>query len=268
MRQLKHISASSLILHAKNPRRWCLSYLEGMKEPKTKAALLGTEVHRYIESCLLGVPIQNLDSQSQQITDLYLHQYYREEPLYDLKGVEIPIETRLESSSLPIVGTIDLWKTHKETGQVIIEDHKTISSLMKEGKYLYGETEQTLGLNWQVCLYAWMAGGSENDIIVRHNQFRKAKNPDTEEDQLISFSQIERMLTKKEICAIINIIKAEIGQMMQTVHDYTEQGLVAIKATPENRRWYGRQDPWWPILSGQMTVEQFKNGGKQKEQWT
>lgn len=253
MKELKHLSASSLALHKRNPRRWCLQYLEGIQDPPSSALVVGKAVHYSIENYLRH-GYWTYD------TELINHASYRN----IRKGVEFLIGTESNSPGkykhwhveedflmyisgalLPIKGVIDMWRDGE--GVISIYDHKTCNPR-------YKETPSSLLKNWQINIYAHylsdMLRNEENKVLVGHNQFIKDRK-----NNIIGCEYINTVLTKQNTFDIIEEVRAECLAALNTVEIYRAGGLKEVRATPENKYWYGQLDPLWSIINGETIYE-------------
>jgi RecB family exonuclease len=153
-----------------------------------------------------------------------------------------------------IKGVIDMWAhgTNRLKNLYIL-DYKTTS----DARYLI--KQEDLKTNWQLVLYAHvLATGAFNvykSTGVDIAQYQLVKD---RKGNISKSEYIEHHLTEKERLGIIDEIRLEAEATKITTELYNEKGLKAIRATPENKRWYGRIDPFWPVIHGEVSLKSFK----------
>lgn len=274
---LDHLSISSLQLHRKNPRRWCLEYIEKLREPPSVAIEFGTLIHEGCEDLVnYGEFKQSLASLSQPNRDV-IYKWFEDNrsELYPNKGWRVEDEFRiwLDPTIPPLVGRIDLWRVEdyisdwaQKEYYVHVIDHKTAT----QG---YGESEFSLSKNWQLLLYChvldpslsvrgslWPDESFRMGAKISHTQFYKKKEK-LVAGQLPTLQYhrvIKTEVSGKQVAAGMAEIKHEAILATRTIEEYNKKGMQAIRETPENEKWYGRKCIFWPIISGQMSIADFR----------
>ncbi len=245
MCMVDHYSISSLLLHKRNPRKWVLSYLEGLKDPGSAATEFGSKLHEYLECRMQEKETEKLDEVSEKSVEGWLEEWDI------LKGqakwnIETKFSSQLVDNLPPIIGFIDLWSDDFYADKLLVIDHKTCNPR-------FMENEDSIKKNWQLGLYSYVLGKGEKDSEIRHNQFIKNR-----EGQIVSFKFVKNLLTQKEQYDMIIDIKQEMYSAAETESLYREKGLFAIRFTPENKIWYGKLCSHWTIINEEETVEEYK----------
>jgi len=261
---IPYISISQLNLHKKNPRRWCLQYIEGIKTPPTKHLIFGSKVHTALEDLVIN---GHTDVTMTEKTDKRLLKW-REENKDWLDKYQWNIETAFESWIAPDLppfrGIIDMWNYDPDNKILQVYDHKTAT----RG---YEETVDTISDNWQLILYAYMInqrveeGTLKSDwlldpnhrqgqeTIIGHNQFFKNRDMD-----IVSYKQVTANVSPSHINHIIALLKAEARELVKTYQVYKKRGLQAVLETPENKWWFGRECELWPCIIGEESIDECK----------
>lgn len=247
MNNISHFSISQLQLFEKNPRRYCLEYIEKIRPPPTPQLELGSKLHTEVEHLLLG--------RTQTATWPCVKLWFRElMPIYSLYSyrVEDKFNIWLSDDLPPFKGCIDLWyKDNSRT--LVVEDHKTCHPRFRE-------SVDTLSKNLQLSLYIhalnpYLRLEHKDKIIsfITHNQFIKGRdgNPET-------YEIITSPLTAGELDKNLKHIEELATNAKKTVEIYCKEGLKAVRETPENRIWYGKECIFWPCITGQESIEECK----------
>ena len=240
---LTHYSISNLKLHSTNPRRWALTYLEKWKEPASVALTFGSDVHSYIEYLLRGrrgvIPTALSDTDKG-----VLNNWYRQfAPIGDIH-IENKFSVMLLNNTPPLIGIVDLWYKNPLSGLHIF-DHKTC-----KGPYCL--TAPQLLTDWQLNMYAYALNLGKEDVTIYHNQFVK-----NTANSIKSWNIQKNILTKNNISGIIKDIRTEIGKAEVSIQQYKKDGIEALPETPQHRRWYGKLDNWWPVISGEVDIDDY-----------
>lgn len=257
---IKYLSISQINLHKKNPRRWCLEYIEGIKTPPTKHLGFGSEVHTALETILKGEKykpweVSLLEKEREILTNktiqtlLSWHAINQDWISQHDWNLETPFQVWLSPDLPSIKGIIDMWTFDKTMNKLYVYDHKTT----KPG---YEEKETTLQNNLQLLLYTYVLSMGKTDISefeVGHNQFFKTK-----EMELTRFNTVKTIICPERLKIVIQDIKRECENMVETYKLYKSKGLQAIKETPENRLWFGRECEFWSCITGQETIADCK----------
>lgn len=243
MIKLSHLSVSSLKLHAQNPRRFILSYVEKIKEPRSTALKFGSFFHEEIEKYLRGEEYTLNDEKSNEVlrewkgsVDTWLlgHNWRYEDEFKIWISPDLP----------PVKGVIDMWAFDSFNDRVIVYDHKTCNPR-------YKESIDTLKNNWQLGLYAYATSLGKKSALVGHHQFFK----DSSGQKIIGYDNIRVELKREDVKKIIDQIEKESHRVLETLEAYEKNGLKSVRETPENERWYGKKDILWECISLKESIE-------------
>lgn len=259
---LKYLSISQLNLHKKNPRRWILEYVEGIRLPPSPHLSFGTDIHDFLEDLISG---NARESELSKSNEEFLRKWYKENTW--IREVNWRIEDKFESWIDPRIppfrGRIDLWSYNDIIPMTCVLDHKTVT----KG---YEETTESLKKNWQLSLYAyvispllgilyyddsmWEEEVNDSPVAsVGHNQFFKDK-----EFNIVESKTIRTHLTRKELYDNMEDIRKESRSLIETYENYKKNGMSSVRYTPENKWWYGKPCEFWPCIDENETVEECR----------
>jgi hypothetical protein len=261
IKKLKHLSVSSLKLHAYSPRRWVLQYIEGIKEPEGDALRVGKHVHEAIENRYNQMPFEEgqhlkgyLDFWEANNGHWFHHPDWR---------IEDDFKFWLRPWLPPLKGRIDMWR-RTDDNRVLIVDHKTAT----EGWTL---SEEDLKKDWQLSLYAYVVDPSNGTLLfdgedtygindeivaqVTHNQL--IKEPKTTESFLYT-GLTSAPLTRRDIYKNISEIQDECEKVLTTIDDYGILGLKGVNMGNAKPKYYGRLDPYWACMNLIESVDSLK----------
>ena len=142
------VSASQIKRWKECPRAWGFEYLKGLRPPPSKAAALGSAVHRLLELHFKGEPWpEDADAKVAKLAQAVIDSGTLPSPgvFVDPENVERPF--MLRTGPIQIRGFIDLIVPRARPPMVA--DHKTSSDPAK-----YGLTPETLGDDIQATIYA------------------------------------------------------------------------------------------------------------------
>lgn len=144
--ELTHVSASSIGLFQRCPKRWYYSYLLGIKGKTTDAMTRGSKVHEQLEKYLKDgtKPDENTTAGLIASKGLDLIPEPSEDNKIELSLAEFPVP----GLPIPFKGFIDYLVTDAEDGIIEVGDHKTTSA------WKWAKTEEELAENTQLIIYA------------------------------------------------------------------------------------------------------------------
>lgn len=146
LKDLTHVSASSIQLHDRCPTRWYYNYLLGIRGKTTDAMTRGSKVHEALEKYLKDgtAPDQSTTAGLIASKGLSLIPEPSEDNKIELSLSEFPVP----NLPIPFKGFIDYLVTDAEDGIIEIGDHKTTSG------WKWAKTEEELTTNTQLIIYA------------------------------------------------------------------------------------------------------------------
>lgn len=249
---IEHVSVSSLKLHAYSPKKWVLEYLEGLRPPPTKHLEFGSLVHSAIEDLYVG---KSVEGEHKGFFEQWKgdNEHWFKLPDWKIEN-EFKVWLDLE---LPLFkGRIDMWRMEKneQVFQIHVVDHKTVTSG-------YELSASALKKDWQLSLYCVALNPyilKEKDARIKaaavsHNQLFKSREFD-----LIGYDLVTAELTAGDILRNIEEIKEEARKVLQTISTYDKLGFEAVDLGQAKQKYYGKPDLHWPVLSGKVSLEEFK----------
>lgn len=254
---IKSLSISQINLFQKSPRRWVLEYLEKVRMPATEHLSFGTDLHEYIESCILKTPYAGgLSAKNIEYLDRWM---LENDWVFSKYRIEDDFKIWLRADLPPFRGRIDMHCVYPD-GKVCVVDHKTANPR-------YTKTIQELKQDPQLCLYLYVLMQSsfltksreENDIVgvVTHNYFFKGRN-DNGGFYISGAEKRTAEVTYGTLMTVINDLVATAEAMRRTYRQYEFGGLLSVPIGECKGFWYGQRDKLYPCLNGEESVEECK----------
>ena len=129
------------------PYEWKLRYIDCNKSENGFFGEYGSLIHKILEKYEKG------ELSLFELNDYYEEHFSENVPHDEVLGVEK--EVRFQIAGKDFVGYIDLLLKEKETGKIIILDHKSASiKILKNGKVSKSDQEHVREFIRQLCLYA------------------------------------------------------------------------------------------------------------------
>ena len=142
------VSASQIKRWRECPRAWGFEYLKGLRPPPSKAAALGSAVHRLLELHFKGEPWpEDADAKVIKLARAVIDSGTLPSPGFFIDPENVERSFMLRSGDVQIRGFIDLIVPRARPP--LVADHKTSSDPAK-----YGLTAETLGDDIQATIYA------------------------------------------------------------------------------------------------------------------
>lgn len=142
------VSASQIKRWRECPRAWGFEYLKGLRPPPSKAAALGSAVHRLLELHFKGEPWpEDADAKVVKLARAVIDSGVLPSPGFFIDPENVERSFMLRTGPIQIRGFIDLIVPRARPP--LVADHKTSSDPAK-----YGLTAETLGDDIQATIYA------------------------------------------------------------------------------------------------------------------
>jgi hypothetical protein len=249
LKQISHLSVSSLKLHAYSPAKWALTYLEGLREPATEHLKFGERVHSILEKLQADPNDLSVAGRHKGFFSWFL---LENKNWFNSEGwrLEEKFHLWLDPRLPPFTGRIDMFKC--DDSGLLVVDHKTAT----QGFEL---SEEDLKKDWQLSLYAYALDPLQGyKTKVAHNQLFKQKNRKTGVFDLAgqNFQQID--LNLEDRTRNMAEIRDEAFSVLNTVKQYEAGGLEAVDIGQAQELYYNKDDYHWPLISKQISLGEFK----------
>lgn len=247
MKELKHVSASSITLFESCETRWYHRYINGFTTKQTDAMARGSAVHKQLEDYLLHKKLPDTSSVAGRIAEKGVELLPEGE--WSDKEVEVSLEAYpLPNTPLPFKGFIDLLDT---TNGIEIIDHKTTSA------WKWAKTEEQLAVNIQLIIYA--------KHVMHHH-------PDVDEATLTHIYYLTRPphgSRKVSVTVTRDHVDAEFAKILAIVHRMVERANTGIAHCDKNQKYcfsYGKRCPHYdPCFNTLVHYERKPMSDKQED---
>jgi len=267
-RKIDHLSISSLKLHAYSPAKWCLTYLEGLREPPTEHLRFGQEIHSLLEYLYAHGPGDGESHPTLGRHKEFFDVWWEENKEWFLSrdwNIEESFRIWLSPELPPFEGRIDMWRMRNadDGGTLEVVDHKTATK---------GFELNQIGLenDWQMSLYVHALNPRLSEVLyedcvwseewndevaayVGHNQLYKNKSFELKDSSFTG-----AVLTRRQLGKNIHEIKEEAHKVLTTISTYDKLGIDGVKKGQAQERYFGKRDYHWPLISKQIDLEEFK----------